>query len=418
MSVGYDHVDVPALKKRGIPLGYTPNVLTDATADLTVLLTMGAARRMKEGIIAAETGEWREWRPTWLCGSQFSNRTLGVVGLGRIGEAVAHRLKAFGISKVLYCGRSEKVEAGKRVGGEFVSFDRLLAESDFVTIFVNTARGGIVQQDDLVRALEEGLIAGAGLDVTTPEPLPLDNKLLKLPNCIVLPHIGDATNETRERMADMCVDNVLAGLGGQVLPFSIDQKYRVIPHGGVVVDCGAAPGGWTQVAVAKAQKKGLVVAVDLLPMDPVSGAHCIKGDFMSLKVQNKVKALLGRRKADLVCSDMAPSFMGNHMADHARSMELCESALTFAQTVLATNGCFVAKFLMGGTEVEFRRKLQTMFLKVKQEKPDASRKQSTEGFFVALGYRPLKQAGEELECEDQEYKEEADKDEYSLKQSV
>ncbi|KAL0078797.1 ribosomal RNA large subunit methyltransferase J, partial [Phycomyces blakesleeanus] len=125
----------------------------------------------------------------------------------------------------------------------------------------------------------------------------------------------------------------------------IDQKYRVIPHGGVVVDCGAAPGGWTQVAVAKAQKKGLVVAVDLLPMDPVSGAHCIKGDFMSLKVQNKVKALLGRRKADLVCSDMAPSFMGNHMADHARSMELCESALTFAQTVLATNGCFVAKVI-------------------------------------------------------------------------
>ncbi|KAL0078799.1 D-isomer specific 2-hydroxyacid dehydrogenase [Phycomyces blakesleeanus] len=248
MSVGYDHVDVSALKKRRIPLGYTPDVLTDATADLTVLLTMGAARRMKEGIIAAEKGEWREWRPTWLCGSQFSNKTLGVVGLGRIGEAVAHRLKAFGISKVVYWGRSEKVETGKRVGGEFVSFDRLLAESDYVTvccaltkdtkelfdynafskmkksaIFVNTARGGIVQQDDLVRALEEGLIAGAGLDVTTPEPLPLDNKLLKLPNCIVLPHIASATNETRERMADMCVENVLAGLSNQALPFSVTE---------------------------------------------------------------------------------------------------------------------------------------------------------------------------------------------------
>ena len=173
MSVGFDHVDVNALLKRNIPLGYTPDVLTDATADLTVLLTLAAARRFKEGTAAAANGEWGAWRPTWLCGSQFSGKTLGVVGMGRIGEAVAQRLKPFGVSRILYWGRREKQNLS--VDAQFKSsLDDLLVESDYVivccaltpetkemfnyaafskmkksAVFVNTARGGIVQQDDL-----------------------------------------------------------------------------------------------------------------------------------------------------------------------------------------------------------------------------------------------------------------------------
>ncbi|KAI7868987.1 FtsJ-like methyltransferase-domain-containing protein [Spinellus fusiger] len=385
MSVGYDHVDTAALKVRDIPLGYTPDVLTEATADTTALLVLVAARRIREAIHAVEQGAWGTWSPTWMCGHQLTGKTLGVVGLGRIGEATAHRLKAFGMSEVLYWGRSRRYQAEERLGAKHVSLEELLAVSDVVIVFVNTARGGIVDQEGLVRALQEKEIAAAGLDVTTPEPLPIDSPLLKLSNCTVFPHIGSATYEARESMARVCVDNVLAGIQYEPLPY---EKYKVIPRGGVVIDCGAAPGGWTQVAVARVQKKGLVIAVDLLPVDPIEGASILKGDFMTGTVQAHVRKLLEERPVDLVCSDMAPNFTGNHMADHARSMELCESALEFAQTVLAPGGCFVAKFLMGGTEVEFKLKLQTLFTKVKQEKPDASRKQSTESFFVALNYCP------------------------------
>ncbi|KAI8887723.1 hypothetical protein K501DRAFT_321232 [Backusella circina FSU 941] len=246
MSVGYDHIDVEAVKKRNIQIGYTPDVLTDATADLTVLLALGAARRIKEAISAAEQGQWKEWRPTWLCGSQFSNKTLGVVGLGRIGEAVGHRLKAFGISRIIYSGRSEKLDAQARLDAEYVSFDTLLAESDFIVVccaltketkdmfnydafskmkksvvFVNSARGGIVHQDDLVRALEENLVGAVGLDVTTPEPLIPTHKLYTFPNCLILPHVGSATFETREQMANMSVNNLLAGLENNPLPYSV-----------------------------------------------------------------------------------------------------------------------------------------------------------------------------------------------------
>ncbi|KAG1055312.1 hypothetical protein G6F43_002729 [Rhizopus delemar] len=246
MSVGYDHIDVEAVKSRNILIGYTPDVLTDATADLTILLTLGAARRIKEAIQAAENGLWREWRPTWLCGSQFTNKTVGIVGLGRIGEAVAYRMKAFGISRIIYSGRKRKPEAEDKLNAELVSFDMLLAKSDYVivccaltketrhlfnyeafskmkktAVFVNSARGGIVDQDGLVKALEENLIGSAGLDVTDPEPLSPTHKLYSFPNCLILPHIGSATLETRERMASMSLDNVLAALNNQPLPFSV-----------------------------------------------------------------------------------------------------------------------------------------------------------------------------------------------------
>ncbi|KAI9259483.1 D-isomer specific 2-hydroxyacid dehydrogenase [Phascolomyces articulosus] len=248
MSVGFDHVDVDALRKRSIPLGYTPDVLTDAVADLTVLLTLAAARRMKEGMNAASQGEWGSWRPTWLCGSQFTGKTLGIIGMGRIGEAVAQRLKPFGISRTLYWGRREKPEVQERLpGAQFkAQLDDVLAESDYVivccaltpetkemfnyeafkkmkkcAVFVNTARGSIVQQDDLTRALEENLIASAGLDVTSPEPLDPSHKLYQLPNCVILPHIASATFETRERMASMCLENLQAALNNQTMPYSL-----------------------------------------------------------------------------------------------------------------------------------------------------------------------------------------------------
>lgn len=123
----------------------------------------------------------------------------------------------------------------------------------------------------------------------------------------------------------------------------INDKYRIIHRNDVVVDCGAAPGGWTQVAAEKVTKKGLVIGIDLLPVDPIPNAHLIRGNFMRLKTQSAIRELLDGRSVDLVCSDMAPSFSGNHTADHARSMELCESALTFAEKVLSPGGSFVAK---------------------------------------------------------------------------
>ncbi|KAI7901829.1 cell division protein [Cokeromyces recurvatus] len=167
----------------------------------------------------------------------------------------------------------------------------------------------------------------------------------------------------------------------------INDKYRILRRNDVVIDCGAAPGGWTQVAVEKVSKKGLVIGIDLLHVDPIPHAHLIQGNFMQTKTQDEIHHILQGRSVNLVCSDMAPSFSGNHIADHAHSMELCESALSFAEKVLSPGGSFVAKFLMGGTEHEFRKKLKSLFAKVKTEKPDASRKQSTEGFFVALGYK-------------------------------
>jgi glyoxylate reductase len=230
-AVGTDNIDLEAATARGIPVGNTPDVLTDTTADLAFALMLAAARRIVEADSYVRAGRWREWAPDVLLGHDMHRATLGIVGFGRIGRAVARRAEGFSMT-VIHTSRS---------GG--VPLDELLERSDFVSlhapltpdtrgligerelalmkptaILVNTARGGLVRTDALEKALQSGRIAAAGLDVTDPEPLPADHPLLSAPNLVVAPHIGSATHRTREAMADMAVDNLLAALAGARMP--------------------------------------------------------------------------------------------------------------------------------------------------------------------------------------------------------
>ncbi|UZO28037.1 uncharacterized protein OCT59_021581 [Rhizophagus irregularis] len=236
MSVGYDHVDLSEFRKRSIPLGHTPGVLTDAVADITVLLVLAAARRIREGFRAVEKGEWI-WSPTWM--------------LGRIGSATALRLKPFigNNGKIIYFGRVEKPIASS-LGATKVEFDTLIRESDVIciccalneetkemfnyevfkkmksnVILVNTARGGIIRQDDLCRALSEGMLGSVGLDVVTPEPLNPNDPLLKFDKVTVVPHIGSGTLETRTMMANIAIENVLSGVRGETLPHAVEVNF-------------------------------------------------------------------------------------------------------------------------------------------------------------------------------------------------
>jgi glyoxylate reductase len=236
-AVGVDNVDVEAATARGIPVGNTPDVLTDSTADLAVALMLGIGRRLCEGDAFVRRGEWRTWDPELLLGVDLHGATVGIIGLGRIGQAVARRLEGFGC-EVLHTSRS---------GGTPLA--ELLERSHFVTLhspltdetrglidgealgrmkpsayLVNTARGPIVDTDALVEALHAGQIAGAALDVTDPEPLPGDHPLLGAPNLLVLPHLGSATHATRARMADIAVDNLLAGLAGEPMPHAVTPR--------------------------------------------------------------------------------------------------------------------------------------------------------------------------------------------------
>lgn len=242
MSVGYDHLDIPEIKKRCIKVAYTPNVLTDATAELAVALLLATSRRLLEANEEARTGGWKAWEPFWMCGPGLQNSTVGIFGFGRIGQEIAKRLKPFKPRRIIYFNRSEKTAEAHDIGAEKVTFDELLAQSDFISVscalteetkgvfnesaftkmkptavFVNTSRGGVVDQDALVKALQKKTIWGAGLDVMTPEPLPLDNPLLNLKNCLILPHIGSASIETRNDMAVLCAKNIVAALEGKPL---------------------------------------------------------------------------------------------------------------------------------------------------------------------------------------------------------
>ncbi|RYD80338.1 MAG: D-glycerate dehydrogenase [Sphingobacteriales bacterium] len=245
-SVGYDNVDVEAAKELNIPIGNTPGVLSKATADTAFLLMLAVSRKaffLHKKIIA---GKWQNYEPTPELGIELFGKTLGIFGLGKIGEEMAKRcIGAYGM-KVIYHNRSRNEDAEKELGASYVSFDELLAESDVLSvhtalthetkgkfnidvfrkmkaesIFINTARGGIHNEQDLIKALDEKLIWGAGLDVTNPEPMQKDNPLLNMENVAVLPHIGSATQETRNEMANLVAKNVIAALTGKALPHQV-----------------------------------------------------------------------------------------------------------------------------------------------------------------------------------------------------
>lgn len=248
MAVGVDNIDVAACTHRGIPVGNTPGVLTETTADLTWALLLAAARRVVEGVDFVRAGRWLTWSPTALLGQDVHGATLGIIGLGRIGQAVARRARGFDM-RVLYHSRQRKPEAEQALDACYVDLDELLAQSDFVSlhvsltpethhlidrtalrtmkpsaVLINTARGGVVDHAALVEALRAGEIACAALDVTEPEPLPADHLLASLPNCIVVPHIASASVATRSRMAVMAAENLLAGLRGEALPNCVNPE--------------------------------------------------------------------------------------------------------------------------------------------------------------------------------------------------
>lgn len=238
MSVGVDHVDVAALTARRIPLGNTPGVLVDTTADTAFALMLAAARRVVEADQFVRKGNWTQenaWAPDFFTGKDVSGATLGIVGLGAIGQAMARRAAGFGM-EILAWNRSPRAVEGV----EAVSLEELLLRSDFVSlhvaltgetrglinaekvalmkpgsVLVNTARGGIVDEQALADALASGHLAAAGIDVFESEPVPPDNPLLTLPGVVVAPHIGSATTLTRAKMADMAVDNAISALRGQ-----------------------------------------------------------------------------------------------------------------------------------------------------------------------------------------------------------
>jgi lactate dehydrogenase-like 2-hydroxyacid dehydrogenase len=245
MAVGYDNIDIDGATQRGLPVGHTPGVLTETTADLTWALLMAVARRLVEAAAAVKSGEWTTWLPMWMTGPDVHGASLGIIGAGRIGVAMTKRAAGFDMT-VRYTDAVASPGA-EALGAERVDLDTLLAESDFVTlhtpllpetrhlvnegflkkmrpgaILINTSRGPVVDEPALFRALSEGWIRGAGLDVTEQEPLPLDSPLLTLPNLLVLPHIGSASVATRTRMATMAAENLLAGLRGERLPYCVN----------------------------------------------------------------------------------------------------------------------------------------------------------------------------------------------------
>ncbi len=245
MAVGYDNIDVSAASARGIPVGNTPGVLTETTADFAFALLMAAARRIPEAQQYIRAGKWQTWHPTVLSGRDIYAASLGIIGFGRIGQAVARRAAGFGMRILAHSrGHSEQILAA---GAEPCGLDELLRQSDFVSlhlpltdetrqfigarelslmkptaILINTARGGVVDQVALYEALRDKAILAAALDVTDPEPIPLEDPLLSLDNCLVVPHIASASVATRAKMAQMAADNCLAGLRGEPLPTCVN----------------------------------------------------------------------------------------------------------------------------------------------------------------------------------------------------
>jgi glyoxylate reductase len=251
-AIGYDNIDMAAATRRGIPVGNTPNVLTETTADFAFALMMAAARRLVEGQQVVRDGGWKTWDPLFMLGMDIHHATLGIFGFGRIGRAVARRAYGFDMSVLYYDPLPDQSAKTAPLHAKPVNMDTLLAESDFISIhtplneqthhmfnqslfakmkpnaiLINTARGSIVDSQALYQALKEHRIAFAALDVTEPEPLPPDSPLLTLKNILITPHIASASHATREKMAVMAAENLLAGLKGKRLPYCINpQVYK------------------------------------------------------------------------------------------------------------------------------------------------------------------------------------------------
>jgi glyoxylate reductase len=241
-AVGYNNIDVAEATRRGIRVGNTPGVLTDATADMAFALLISASRRIVEGQDYIRAGKWKTWEPLGHIGVDLRERTIGIVGMGRIGYSMAQRCHGGWNMRVLYHDKYKSEQAERDFGARQVDFDTLLAESDFVSVhvdlnestkglfnaaafkkmkrtavFINSARGPIHVQRDLHEALASGEIFAAGLDVTDPEPPEPNDPLLTLPNCVIAPHIASATVSSRNGMAEIAADNLLAGLRGEPL---------------------------------------------------------------------------------------------------------------------------------------------------------------------------------------------------------
>ncbi len=248
-AVGFDNIIVPEATRRRVPVGNTPGVLTDTTADLAFALLMAAARRVAEGDRYVRADRWKTWGPLLLLGNDVHGSTLGIVGFGRIGQAMARRAAGFGMTILYHDVMDPPAEVVRALGARKVELDELFAQSDFVTlhtnltdetrhlvnaerlrmmkptaVLVNSSRGPVVDQRALYQALHEGWIMAAALDVTDPEPMPGDDPLLTLENCLVVPHIASASVVTRGKMAAMAAANLLAGIRGERLPTPVNPE--------------------------------------------------------------------------------------------------------------------------------------------------------------------------------------------------
>jgi glyoxylate reductase len=247
-AVGYDNIDVAEATRLKIPVGNTPDVLSDATADVAFGLMMAVSRKMFYNHKMIERGEWKQFEPLKNLGQELSGRTLGIFGMGRIGMVMAQRCRGAFHMDIIYHNRSRNVEVEKSLGARYVSFDELLQQSDVLSvhsvlsdetrglfnkavfskmkknaIFINTSRGGVHNEQDLIEALQSETIWGAGLDVTNPEPMHADNPLLQMPNVAVLPHIGSATIEARNGMARLAAENIIEFYASGTMPHCVNQ---------------------------------------------------------------------------------------------------------------------------------------------------------------------------------------------------
>ena len=245
-AVGFDNIDVAACARRGIPVGNTPGVLTDTTADLAWALLMAAGRRLPEGDRYVRAGSWKTWGPLLLLGPDVHGATIGIVGFGRIGQAVARRAQGFGMEILYHDLEPLPPSVTDPLGATYLPLEELLPRSDYVSlhvnlspvtrhlinaetlgmmkrtaILVNTSRGPVVDQVALASALRDGTIWAAALDVTDPEPIPMDDPLVGLDNCLIVPHIASASRTTRGKMAAMAAANLVAGVRGERLPTEV-----------------------------------------------------------------------------------------------------------------------------------------------------------------------------------------------------